>query len=92
MVMKSKKIKYLLIVFLTLLELSSLFLAWKSLSHKVTIIDDVRFKEENEKEKKTIAIMLNEGDGSYKESASTTFPKEGYIYNTQKSEIGRAHV
>ena len=85
MVMKSKKIKYLLIVFLTLLELSSLFLAWKSLSHKVTIIDDVRFKEENEKEKKTIAIMLNEGDGSYKESASTTFPKEGYIYNTQKS-------
>ena len=83
--MKSKKIKYLLIVFLTLLEMSSLFLAWKSLSHKITIIDDVKFKEENKKEKKAVAIMLNDGNGSYKESESTTFPKVGYIYNTQKS-------
>ncbi len=80
-----KRTKIVLIMILTIMEVCSIFLTWKSLSHKVTIIDDVKFKEENIKEKKTVAIMLNEGDGSYKESTSTTFPKVGYIYNSEKS-------
>ncbi len=80
-----KRTKIMLIMILAIAEVCSIFLTWKSLSHKVTIIDDVKFKEENKKEKKTVAIMLNEGDGSYKESTSTTFPKVGYIYNSEKS-------
>ncbi len=80
-----KRTKIILIMILAIMEVCSIFLTWKSLSHKITIIDNVKFKEENKKEKKAVAIMLNDGNGSYKESESTTFPKVGYIYNTQKS-------
>ncbi len=79
------KYKFLILSFLFFLEIVSVFLTFKSFNNKPIILDDVKFKEENKKEKKTVAIMLNEGDGSYKESTSTTFPKVGYIYNTQKS-------
>ena len=59
---------------LMLIEFSSVFLMWKSLSAKETILDSVSLKVENGNKNNTFAIMLEQSDGTYIESDSSVWP------------------
>ena len=83
--MNLNKVKKYLIISLVLFEVCVIHLAYKSFNNKPVKLPEVQLKEENIKKSNGFAIMLNEGDGSYKESSEGTFPKVGYIYNADKS-------
>ena len=85
--MKEKFKKSVIVVTLLVVEFISIFLAWKSVSYKETKIDEVKLKDNvvNNKSKKGLAIMLNNGDGKYTESKESSWPTEGYLYNNEKS-------
>ncbi len=67
-----KRLFIVTISILMLIEFSSIFLMWKSLSGRKTILDNVSLKELSKTN--TIAIMLEQSDGSYIESSDTTWP------------------
>ena len=83
--MNLNKVKKYLIISLVLFEVCVIHLAYKSFNNKPVKLPEVQLKEESIKKSNGFAIMLNEGDGSYKESSEGTFPKVGYIYNADKS-------
>ncbi len=84
--MNLNKVKKYLIISLVLFEVCVIHLAYKSFNNKPVKLPEVQLKEESiKKSNHGFAIMLNEGDGSYKESSEGTFPKVGYIYNADKS-------
>ncbi len=82
---ESKKI--IIIISLILLEVTSIFLMYKSLSDKETAVDNVALNKENTLSKDMFAVLLEQDDGSFKESSETNFSNLGnnYIYNTTLS-------
>lgn len=84
MFMKNKKtLLTTLILFLVLIEASTLFLMYKSYSGKETNLDEVNLQENLTNE--MFAIMLEQDDGTYKESSDNTWPTSGYTYNANMS-------
>ncbi len=84
MFMKNKKtLLTTLILFLVLVEASTLFLMYKSYSGKETNLDEVNLQENLTNE--MFAIMLEQDDGTYKESSDNTWPTSGYTYNASMS-------
>jgi len=73
--MRTKRNNYfcVLIILLVLIEITSIFLMYKSSNNRNTLLDNVNLKEQI-KEMKGIAIMLEQSDGTYKESSSKAFP------------------
>ena len=72
-----KNHKYLRISIITILlviEISSIFLMWKSLSTNATTLDSVKLKDI--KSNNMFAIMLEQSDGTYTESSNTTWPTD----------------
>ncbi len=59
---------------LMLIEFSSIFLMWKSLSGRETYLDNVNLKDI--KNNSMLAIMLEQSDGSYIESDSSVWPTD----------------
>jgi len=83
---KKKKILLSIIVCLTLVEVSSLFLMYQSLINKNSLLDSVSLKN-SDKSNGMFAIYLQQEDKSYKETDRTTWPteEEGYVYSSAKS-------
>ena len=75
--MRTKRNNYfcVLIILLVLIEITSIFLMYKSSNNRNTLLDNVNLKEQI-KEMKGIAIMLEQSDGTYKESSSKAFPTD----------------
>ncbi len=80
------KTKYITLFILIILEITSLFLMYKSLSDKETKIDNVTLNKEKVLSKDMFAIMLNNGSGTYTESNEKNFSNlNGYVFNSSKS-------
>ncbi len=79
--MKKDKVKSFIVLALILVEITSMFLMYKSLSDKETTIDDVAIKENNIVNKDIFALMIQQSDGNYTKSSSSTFPTDGYTFN-----------
>jgi len=78
---RNKKNILFIIITLILIETSSLFLMYKSYSLKPIKLDEVNLNDSND----MFAIMLEQSDGTYKESSSKIWPGIGYNYNKYKS-------
>ncbi len=50
-----------------------------------TQLDDVKLVNNNTSKSGMFAIMINDGNGEYKQSDDSNFPTEGYSYNEEKS-------
>jgi len=79
---RRKNILRVVIVFLVLLEITSIFLMWKSANNKDITLNDVKLKGVNKNS--GLAIMIEQEDGTYKESSSNTWPEE-MMFNEEKS-------
>lgn len=79
----NRKICAILITFLLIIEGCSLFLVYMSYSNKNAILDNVSLNEELNKDNMFV-ILLEQEDGTYKESSDGSWPT-GYIYNANKS-------
>ena len=79
---RRKNILRVVIVFLVLLEITSVFLMWKSANNKDITLNDVKLKSVNKNS--GLAIMIEQEDGTYKESSSNTWPEE-MMFNEEKS-------
>ena len=77
---KNKKMITVIIIVLVVIEISTMFLMYKSLNNKKTTIDKVTL---NKVDKKAFAVLLEQADGTYLEVDS--WPNEGYVYNSEKS-------
>lgn len=73
-----------LIIFLVIMESFMIFLSYKSYKSKEVILDDVKIKE-NITNRNAFALMIQQSNGTYTESASNTFPTTGYYFNQTKS-------
>jgi len=79
---KRNKLIVVVIGFLVLLEVSSIFLMWKSSMNKPTILDNVKLQ--NIKNDGNLAIMIEQEDGTYKETSGNSWP-EDMMFNEEKS-------
>ena len=79
---KRNKLIVVVIGFLVLLEVTSIFLMWKSSMNKPTILDNVKLQ--NIKNDGNLAIMIEQEDGSYKETSGNSWP-EDMMFNEEKS-------
>ena len=76
--------KKILVLFLITIEICSIFLMCKSINNKESILDDVTLKNNNNiKLNNQVAVMLEQNDGTYKES-NTTWPTN-MVFNAEKS-------
>ena len=83
--MKKNKLFVILVISLSLIEISSIFLMCKSLSGRVTKLDNVDLKQ-SDKNNNLFAIMLGDGNGSYTKYDGNSWPNDGtYSYNSTKS-------
>ena len=71
------------VTILVLLEISSVFLMYKSFNNKNVVLDNVKLKGTSSK-RRGLAIMIEQEDGTYKESTSSIWP-EDMMYNDEKS-------
>jgi len=83
MIVVNKKIKVVIITLLIVLEVASTYLMYRSFNNKNVILDNVKLKGATTK-KSGLAIMIEQEDGTYKESTSSTWP-EDMMYNDEKS-------
>ena len=79
-----KKYKMLIVGMLIFLEITSIFLMYKSSNNKEAILENISLKNNNVISKNSVAIMLEQSDGTYKESASATWPTN-MVFNASKS-------
>ena len=75
--------KTIIIVLLLLVLIISIVMIVKPNNKKEVILDDVKLKEEISKND-SIAIMLEQSDGTYKESNESMFPSN-MLFNSEKS-------
>lgn len=75
--------KKYIFIFLLLIELTSLFLMYKSNQNKKIILDNVSLKENLEK-KDMFAIMIEQDDGTYAESNESEWPTDR-VFNVDES-------
>jgi len=73
----------IVITLLILLEVASTYLMYRSFNNKKVVLDNVKLKGATTK-KSGLAIMIEQEDGTYKESTSSTWP-EDMMYNDEKS-------
>ncbi|MBQ8901635.1 MAG: hypothetical protein IJY87_01040 [Bacilli bacterium] len=79
----NKKMCVIVILVLVIIESCTLFLMYKSYSAKETNLDEVNL---NIDEKSNMfAIMIEQEDGTYKESSDNSWPTDGYTYNESMS-------
>ena len=83
MIVVNKKFKVIVITLLILLEAASTYLMYRSFNNKNVVLDSVQLKDASAK-RSGLAIMLEQEDGTYKESTSSTWP-EDMMYNDEKS-------
>ena len=83
MIVVNKKIKVIIITLLIVLEVASTYLMYRSFNNKNVVLDNVKLKGATTK-KSGLAIMIEQEDGTYKESTSSTWP-EDMMYNDEKS-------
>jgi len=83
MIVVNKKIKVVIITILIVLEAASTYLMYRSFNNKNVVLDNVKLKGATTK-KSGLAIMIEQEDGTYKESTSSTWP-EDMMYNDEKS-------
>ena len=82
MIVVNKKIKVIVITLLIVLEAASTYLMYRSFNNKNVVLDNVKLKGTNKSN--GLAIMLEQEDGTYKESSSNAWPEE-MMYNEEKS-------
>ena len=84
--MKNKKYFMPLVLFLVVLEITSMFFVGNVISDKETILDNVKLKDED-KIPEGLAIMLETENNSneYTESNNSSWPSTGYKFNKEKS-------
>jgi len=82
MIVVNKKIKVIVITLLILLEVASTYLMYRSFNNKNVVLDNVKLKGKNKNN--GLAIMIEQEDGTYKESSSNAWPEE-MMYNEEKS-------
>jgi len=82
MIVVNKKFKVIVITLLILLEVASTYLMYRSFNNRNIVLDNVKLKGTNKSN--GLAIMLEQEDGTYKESASNAWPEE-MMYNEEKS-------
>ena len=82
MIVVNKKIKVIVITLLILLEIVSTYLMYRSFNNKNVVLDNVKLKSTNKNN--GLAIMIEQEDGTYKESSSNAWPEE-MMYNEEKS-------
>jgi len=81
--MKKKRIVGIFVIVLVIIEITSIFLMYKSGTNRKTVLDTVKL---NEIDKYSgIALMLQQNDGTYKESESGEWPTSGYVFNNTLS-------
>ena len=82
--MKSKVLKNSIVSLLVIIECISVYLGYRSLQERNNFeLPNVSMAPK--KNKSSLAIMLNEGDGLYVESTNSEWPGSDYIYNAEKS-------
>ncbi|MBQ2892496.1 MAG: hypothetical protein IJE45_06345, partial [Bacilli bacterium] len=85
MLVSKKRLFAILVTALIFIEFISLFLMWKSISARITKLDNVNLKQSG-KNNDMFAIMLGDKNGVYTESTSATWPTDNsYVYNSTKS-------
>jgi len=77
---KNRKIILIMVITLTLIEISSLFLMYNSYNSK-SILNEKNISNKNN----MFAIMLEQSDGTFKESKESNWPGIGYNYNPDES-------
>ena len=83
MIVVNKKFKVIVITLLILLEAASTYLMSRSFNNKNVVLDSVQLKGATTK-RSGLAIMIEQEDGTYKESTSSIWP-EDMMYNEEKS-------
>ena len=83
MIVVNKKFKVIVITLLILLEVASTYLMYRSFNNKNVVLDSVQLKGATTK-RSGLAIMIEQEDGTYKESTSSIWP-EDMMYNEEKS-------
>ncbi len=74
--------KAIIIMSLILVEITSMFLMYKSLSTKKSEIDNVALSDNIFiKNNDMFALMIEQDDGTYKGSNESTLSSEGYVFN-----------
>ena len=83
--MKNKKMLTIIVICLTLVELTTIFLMTQSLQNKPIDLDKVSLKQV--KEDNLFAIYIEQEDGTYVESEenSLLYSQDGYEYNADMS-------
>ena len=79
---KRSKVYVLGIMLCVFIEIICIFFMYKSWNNKNVVLDNVKLKSINTNN--GFAIMIEQEDGTYKESASNTWP-EDMMYNEEKS-------
>ena len=77
--------RYVSFIMLFLFIIISIFI-YHNYQNKEIIIGESKGKEESKLSYNTMAIMLEEDDGTYVKSSTNTWPKEGYVFNEDKSK------
>jgi len=80
--LKKNILLFIMILSLILIEFSTIFLMYKSLNSKNIKNEPVKSYETK---KNMFAMMLEQPDGTYKESNMNKWPSEGYVYSKTKS-------
>jgi len=83
MIVVNKKFKVIVITLLILLEVASTYLMYRSFNNRNVVLDNVKLKDASTK-RSGLAIMIEQEDGTYKESSNNTWPEE-MMYNEEKS-------
>jgi len=74
----------LLVMLLLIMSISIGYIGYLKLEDNNVVLDEVKLKETTNN-KETFAIMIEQDDGTYKESESDTWPVGNYIYDTTQS-------
>ena len=82
MVVNIKKIKVILISVLIVIEICAIFLMYKSFNNKKIVLDNVKLQKI--KNDGNLAILLEQSDGTYKETSGNSWPDD-MIFNVEKS-------
>jgi len=79
-----KRVLVPIVLILVIIEIACCFLLWKGNSGKETLLEEVKLKEEI-KDNGSLAIKVEQSDGTYTDYYDIPLKEDGYIFNNEKS-------
>ena len=79
-----KRVLVPIVLILVIIEIACCFLLWKGNSGKETLLEEVKLKEEI-KDNGSLAIKVEQSDGTYIDYYDIPLKEDGYIFNNEKS-------